>query len=67
VLLDEATAHLDPNSESVVASAIRRLSTNHTLVVAAHRPALLRDADRVVRLDEVSGAPSPALVSESFG
>jgi thiol reductant ABC exporter CydD subunit len=67
VLLDEATAHLDPNSETVVASAIRRLSTKRTLLVAAHRPALLRDADRVVLLDDVSEARFPALVTESFG
>jgi ABC-type multidrug transport system fused ATPase/permease subunit len=51
VLLDEPTAHLDPVSEAAVAAAVRRLARDRTVVAVAHRPALLADADRVVRLD----------------
>ena len=51
VLLDEPTAHLDPVSEAAVAAAVRRLARDRTVIAVAHRPALLADADRVVRLD----------------
>ena len=51
VLLDEPTAHLDPVSEAAVAAAVRRLAVDRTVIAVAHRPALLADADRVVRLD----------------
>ena len=50
VILDEPTADLDPASVSVVAAAVRRLQTGRTMLVIAHRPELVRDADRVVRL-----------------
>lgn len=50
VILDEPTADLDPVSVSVVAAAVRRLQTGRTMLVIAHRPELVRDADRVVRL-----------------
>jgi ABC-type multidrug transport system fused ATPase/permease subunit len=51
VLLDEPTGHLDPATEAAVDRSIRRLASGRTVVVAAHRPALLLDASRVVRLD----------------
>jgi ABC-type multidrug transport system fused ATPase/permease subunit len=50
VILDEPTADLDPASVSIVAAAVRRLKTGRTMLVIAHRPELVRDADRVVRL-----------------
>lgn len=50
VLLDEATAHLDPESERAVADAVRRLARDRTVIAVAHRPALLADADRVIHL-----------------
>ena len=56
VLLDEPTAHLDPASEAAVAAAVRRLAVDRTVIAVAHRPALLADADRVVRLDAVPPA-----------
>ncbi|NKY55814.1 ABC transporter ATP-binding protein/permease [Nocardia flavorosea] len=49
VLLDEPTAHLDPDSESAVAGALTTLArTGATVVVVAHRPALLSAADEIV-------------------
>lgn len=51
VLLDEPTANLDGENEAAVLGAIRELARDRTVVVAAHRPALLALADRVVRLD----------------
>lgn len=53
VLLDEPTAHLDATNEAAVADAIRRLARSRTVIAVAHRPALLADCDRIVRL----GAP----------
>jgi ATP-binding cassette, subfamily C, bacterial CydD len=52
VILDEPTADLDPASVSVVAAAVRRLQPGRTMLVIAHRPELVRDADRVVRLSD---------------
>ena len=51
VLLDEPTGHLDPESEALVDEAVRTLARGRTLLVSAHRPSLLADADRIVRLD----------------
>ncbi len=50
VILDEPTADLDPTSVSIVAAAVRRLRTGRTMLVIAHRPELVRDADRIVRM-----------------
>jgi ABC-type multidrug transport system fused ATPase/permease subunit len=51
VLLDEPTANLDGESEAAVLDAVRRLAHGRTVVLVAHRPALLTLADRVVRMD----------------
>jgi ATP-binding cassette subfamily C protein CydCD len=50
VLLDEPTAGLDATTEADVVAALRRLAVGRTLVVVAHRPALLALADRVVEV-----------------
>ena len=60
VILDEPTADLDPHSVAVVAGAVRRLQAGRTMLVIAHRPELVRSADRVVRL--VDGIAVPAEV-----
>jgi ATP-binding cassette subfamily C protein CydD len=51
VLLDEPTARLDGGSEAAVVDATVRLLHGRTGLFVAHRPALLRAADRVVRVD----------------
>jgi ABC-type multidrug transport system fused ATPase/permease subunit len=50
LLLDEPTANLDANTEREVVQAIRRLAHGRTVVLVAHRPALIALADRVVSL-----------------
>jgi thiol reductant ABC exporter CydD subunit len=50
VLLDEPTANLDGQTESEVLESIRRLARGRTVVMVAHRPALLALADRIVDL-----------------
>ena len=59
LLLDEPTAALDGATEAEVVAAVRRLATGRTVLLVVHRPALLRVADRVVRLAEPA-APAPA-------
>ncbi len=53
LLLDEPTANLDGHTERELLQAVRRLSQGRTVVLVAHRPALLAMADRVVHLAEV--------------
>jgi ATP-binding cassette subfamily C protein CydD len=50
LLLDEPTANLDGRTEGEVVEAISRHAAGRTCIVVAHRPALLRVADRVVDL-----------------
>jgi ATP-binding cassette subfamily B protein len=51
VLLDEATAALDPATESAVLSASERMTRARTTFVVAHRLATAARADRIVVLD----------------
>ncbi len=53
LLLDEPTANLDGQTEKEVLEAVRRLSHGRTVVLVAHRPALLAMADRVLTLGSV--------------
>ncbi|MEU2515350.1 thiol reductant ABC exporter subunit CydD [Streptomyces syringium] len=58
LLLDEPTASLDGETEAAVVEAVRRLAAGRTVLLVAHRPALLAVADRVVRLPLASGPVS---------
>jgi ATP-binding cassette subfamily B protein len=51
LLLDEATAALDPSTESAVLRATERLTHRRTTFVVAHRLATAARADRIVVLD----------------
>lgn len=50
LLLDEATAALDPATEEIVSAAAERLSERRTTVVVAHRLTTAARADRIVVL-----------------
>lgn len=52
VLLDEATASLDVESESLVQEALSRLLVGKTVLVIAHRMRTVLGADRIVVLAE---------------
>jgi len=56
LLLDEPTANLDGETEREVVQAIRRLSAGRTVLLVAHRPALIEMADRAVSLAPVEVA-----------
>ena len=48
VILDEATAFIDPENEAVVQKAISALTTGKTLIVIAHRLSTITGADNIV-------------------
>ena len=48
VILDEATAFIDPENETVVQKAISALTVGKTLVVIAHRLSTITNADNIV-------------------
>ncbi|MFJ9388629.1 thiol reductant ABC exporter subunit CydD [Nocardioides sp. NPDC101246] len=69
VLLDEPTAHLDPDTERIIAETVADLARDRAVVLVAHRPALIDIADQVITLSaEASLAlaeASPALAEAS--
>lgn len=52
ILLDEATASLDPDNEKQIQAAISELVRNKTLVVIAHRLSTIKEADQILVLDK---------------
>jgi ATP-binding cassette subfamily B protein len=50
LLLDEATAALDSESEEAIREALSRLMRGRTVIAIAHRLATLRNFDRVIML-----------------
>ena len=48
VILDEATAYIDPENEAVVQKAISALTVGKTLIVIAHRLSTIIGADNIV-------------------
>lgn len=52
ILIDEATAHLDGESERIVAAALSELVAGKTCVMIAHRLATLGSAKRVAVIDD---------------
>ena len=52
VLLDEPTAHLDPESTRIAHEAIRTLAARRCVVAVSHRPELVAAADVHVHLEQ---------------
>jgi ATP-binding cassette subfamily B protein/ATP-binding cassette subfamily C protein/ATP-binding cassette subfamily B multidrug efflux pump len=51
LFLDEATAHIDSETEQIVQLALNALRGQVTIVAIAHRLSTIRDADRIVVLN----------------
>jgi ATP-binding cassette, subfamily B, bacterial len=51
VVLDEATAHLDSESEAAVQRALKTALTGRTSLVIAHRLSTVREADQILVID----------------
>ncbi|GMQ56587.1 ABC transporter ATP-binding protein [Vallitalea sediminicola] len=52
ILLDEATASVDPDNEKHIQMAINELVKDKTLVVIAHRLSTIKNADQILVIDE---------------
>jgi subfamily B ATP-binding cassette protein MsbA len=52
LILDEATSHLDTESERLVQRALQNLMAHRTVIVIAHRLSTVRRADKIVVLDQ---------------
>lgn len=52
VILDEATAHLDSENESLVQSALKEALRGRTSIVIAHRLSTIKEADQILVLNE---------------
>ena len=48
VILDEATAYIDPENEAVIQQAVAKLVAHKTVIVIAHRLSTITDADNIV-------------------
>ena len=55
LILDEATANLDAETEAEVVGQLRAFVRDKTLVAISHRPAALELADRVMTLGTANG------------
>jgi subfamily B ATP-binding cassette protein MsbA len=52
VILDEATASLDPEAERVLETSLEQVSRGRTVITIAHRLSIARNADRIVVMDD---------------
>ena len=57
LILDEATAALDPITEAGVWEAVKRLRGKTTVIAISHQPALAEVADRIYRIEDLRAAP----------
>jgi ATP-binding cassette subfamily B multidrug efflux pump len=51
LVLDEATAHVDPESEALIEAGVATLMRGRTTLVIAHRLSTIRNADLIVVID----------------
>ena len=65
LILDEATAAMDTQTERNIQGALDRLTKNRTTVIIAHRLSTLRDADKLIAIENgrvaESGTPQELL------
>ncbi|SHO58143.1 ABC transporter ATP-binding protein [Vibrio quintilis] len=52
ILLDEATAAIDPTNERALQKALAALTAHKTLIVVAHKLSTVREADQIICLDD---------------
>ena len=52
IILDEATANIDTQTELLIQDALKRILKGRTSIVIAHRLSTIRNADKIVVLDK---------------
>ena len=52
IILDEATASIDPENEHLIQNAISELTRGRTIITIAHRLATIEQADRILVVDD---------------
>lgn len=52
IILDEATASIDPENEHLIQDAISELTRGKTIITIAHRLATVRNADQILVVDD---------------
>ncbi|WP_235848367.1 ABC transporter ATP-binding protein [Litchfieldia alkalitelluris] len=52
LILDEATANIDTETEMVVQDTLKKVSENRTTIIIAHRLATIQHADKIIVLDK---------------
>ena len=52
VILDEATAYIDPENEAIIQQAVARLVKGKTVIVIAHRLSTITDADQIFVIEK---------------
>ena len=52
LILDEATAQADPQSERAIHEALSTLASGRTVIIIAHRLATIRDADQILVIED---------------
>ena len=52
LILDEATSHLDAVNETAIRNELETLKANRTTIIIAHRLSTVRDADKIVVMEE---------------
>ncbi|EMB42008.1 thiol reductant ABC exporter subunit CydC [Treponema denticola] len=51
LLMDEAVSNLDSESEALFRQALNNIRKNKTIITIAHRPSTIKEADRVVKIE----------------
>jgi len=69
ILLDEATASLDADNETMIQESLSRLIKDKTVMIIAHRMRTVADADKIVVLKDgvVAESGSPAELEKKNG
>jgi len=70
LILDEATASLDSESEALIQEAMERLMTGRTVIVVAHRLSTVRSLDRILVFEHgriIEDGPHNALLARGDG
>ena len=52
IILDEATANVDPENEKELTEAIENLTKQKTIIMIAHRLKTVRNADQIIVIDK---------------